>query len=133
MATKANETNVPGAIDLNALLAKREEELGIRDTIPVKVGAETFNITHPAYQGAEWNDRMKQLSDDSAEGIITQSEYRDEYLEMVFGEQAEAFVEAAAKITPIDPLTLAVILIEEETKRQGKIQSRKRSPGGRKR
>ena len=99
----------------DAMIAKRKERLGGDGTTFVVPGfGQDWHIAAPELQSAEWNDDVVEMRNDVANGYMSQSDFRDEFVKMLLGEQSDDFMDAADE-AGIDPLDLLNWAIEQHT------------------
>lgn len=114
------------SVNLDSLLEKRREATGSAHCFPVEFSGKTFHFVAPEIASTEWNDRHSALREDSVEGLISQEDLRREMTDLVLGDEAESFIEAANK-EDIDPLVLIAWAMEDHADYVGKTRSRQNS------
>lgn len=82
-------TNTP--IDIDAMLAKREEEVGYKDRFPFIAAGKTWWAVDPTLAADEWLDELDELNDERDDDDAPTGDYRDGLVDLYLGDQAEAF------------------------------------------
>lgn len=115
------------------LIAQRREAVGGEGkTFPMAGFGKEWHIAAPSLQSAEWNDQLSELRNDMAEGLITQTVFRAELLDLCLGEQAEEFAAECDKIG-IDPATLVTEAMQIFNEDQEENPTRRNSRSTRRR
>ena len=79
-------------INIDAMLAKREEELGSADRFPFIAKGETWQAVDPSLADDDWQNELDDLRADLDDDELTISEFRDALIDLYLGdEQAERF------------------------------------------
>lgn len=107
----SSSENIRDLKGFDAMIAKRKERLGgDGKTFTVPGFGQEWHIAAPELQTAEWNDKMVDLRNDVSQEYLSQTQFREEFVEMLLGDQSEDFMDAAdeAGIDPLDLLNWAV-------------------------
>lgn len=90
-------------IDIDAMLAKREEAIGSKDQFPFVALGETWWCIDPRLADDSLQDDVEDLRDDLDEGDITSPEFRSSLIDLYLGdEQGEKFREAGGQMKHIN-------------------------------
>ncbi|MCT1450647.1 hypothetical protein [Corynebacterium sp. p3-SID1194] len=113
------------------LIAQRSEAIGADGgTVTIPGFGKDWQVAAPGLQSAEWNDRLNTLQEDVEDELITFSQFRTEFCELMLGDQAEDFTAAADK-AGVDPVVLLRWALEKIGEEQAKNPSRRNSPNTR--
>ena len=81
MAEKTPKTIVPaGAIDLDAMLDKREEEVGSRDKFPFVFKGDVFWAADPSLTDDDWAEEFEHIKSELARGEMSQVDVAIHYM-----------------------------------------------------
>lgn len=130
MAAKKNDPkNLSEMGGFAELVEKRREEIGgDGKSFVISDFGKDWHIAIPELQTAEWNDQLSELRTDVQEGYISQDQFRDEYLDLFLGEQAEEFVVAVLENLDMDPLNVLTLALTKQAEESAKNPTR---PGSR--
>lgn len=130
MAAKKNDPkNLSEMGGFAELVEKRREEIGgDGKSFVISDFGKDWHIAIPELQTAEWNDQLSELRTDVQEGYISQDQFRDEYLDLFLGEQAEEFVVAVLENLDMDPLSVLTLALTKQAEVSVKNPTR---PGSR--
>lgn len=130
MAVKKNDTkNLSEMGGFAELVEKRREEIGgDGKSFVVSDFGQDWHIAIPELQTAEWNDAIAELRSDLQGGYISQEEFRDEYIAMYLGDQAEDFKAAVIEHLGLDPMSVLTMALTKQAEDSAKNPTR---PGSR--
>lgn len=81
----------------DAFIEKRKEAVGGEgNTFKIPGFGREWDIIAPDLAGPDWIDSFDALSQDIADGLITTAQHREEFCELLLGDQAEDFLAACA-------------------------------------
>lgn len=116
-AKKTEPKNITEMGGFAQLVEKRKEELGgDGKSFTITDFGRDWHIAIPDLQSAGWNDDLAALRVDVQEGYISQDAFRDEYLDMFLGDQADDFAEAVIEHLDMDPLSVLTMALNKQAK-----------------
>lgn len=113
------------------LIAQRSEAIGADGgTVTFPGFGKEWQVAAPGLQTAEWNDRLNELQEDVEAELISFAQFRDEFCELMLGDQADDF-SAAAEKAGVDPVVLLRWALEKIAEEQAANPSQRNSPNTR--
>lgn len=115
-------------IDIDAMLAKREETIGSKDRFPFVVLGETWWCLDPRLSDDSFQDELTELRDDLDEGEIDSVEFRTELIDLYLGdEQGEKFRAAGGQVKHLNAALEAYADTAADPTRKSSRASRRQS------
>lgn len=114
-------------IDIDAMLAKREEEIGSTDRFPFIARQGTWWAIDPSLASDEWQDQLDDLNADKEDGAITAADYRQELIDLYLGEKAEEFREAGGELKHLNAALEIYVGQKQDPTRGSSRSTRRRS------
>lgn len=110
----------------DAMIAKRAEATGTEDGRRFEVPGfgRTWHLISPELASDEWNDKFAELQSDLQGGYISLADFREDYVDLMLGDEADDFLDAADE-ADIDPVSLLNWALEEYS------EERKKNPTSR--
>ena len=115
-------------IDVDAMLAKREEVVGSKDRFPFVVFGETWWCLDPRLADDELQDELTDLRDDLDDGEIDSREFRTLLIDLYLGEeQGEKFRTAGGQVRHLNAALQAYADTAADPTRKSSRASRRQS------
>lgn len=112
-------------IDFDAILAKREEEVGSRDKFPFVFGGKTWWVVDPTLADDDWRDELQELGlDEDGDEDIDPVEIAEHYLG---ADQWEQFVAAGGRSAYVLQALKIHVERQTDTDAEGRPTQRSRS------